>query len=366
MIIGLFTELCTPGGIQLISKHVGCVLARHANKINDQYIFFSLNDSLGKSTFSVSGVQYEFKGFGKNKIKFLLSILKRASSKNLIFIGHPSLTPIALFLKMLKPEIKYLVYSYGIDVWKPLSLLHRYSLKKAEINLSLSSFTSNALINIQKVNPSTIKLLPPALDPVFFNKGNLIPGNSLGVPDGFILLTVARLQLSEGYKGVDTVIRAVSQLYKQFPNLYYVIVGDGDAKKQYEQLAMDLEVSKNVLFVGSKEGIQLLSYFNCCNLFVMPSSSEGFGIVFLEAMAFAKPVIGGNHGGTPDLIKDGENGFLIKHNDLSSLVKIISRFIRDDKLGEQMGKLGVDMVRKKYTLEKFQANLLDILEKLKI
>ena len=124
-------------------------------------------------------------------------------------------------------------------------------------------------------------------------------------------MTVSRLAASERYKGHDRVITALPSLVAERPNITYLIVGEGDDRTRLERLATQVGVSENVCFVGPVLHSELPDYYRLADVFVMPSTGEGFGIVFLEAMASGVPVIAGNSDGSRDPLCDGSFGTLI-------------------------------------------------------
>jgi len=89
----------------------------------------------------------------------------------------------------------------------------------------------------------------------------------------------------------------------------------------------------------------------------MPSEGEGFGIVFLEAMAYEKAVIGGAHAGTPSVVVDGETGLLVERLDIKGLTNAIVQILRDDELRQKFGHAGKQRLLDKFVFERFEENL---------
>jgi len=105
--------------------------------------------------------------------------------------------------------------------------------------------------------------------------------------------------------------------------------------------------------VGRRTDAELPAYYDACDVFVMPSLLEGFGIVFIEAMAFGRPVIGGRHAGTLDLIDDGRTGFLVEHGDIRRLTVVLKNLLRDERRRAQIGEAGRLWVSHRYSFERF-------------
>jgi glycosyltransferase involved in cell wall biosynthesis len=160
---------------------------------------------------------------------------------------------------------------------------------------------------------------------------------------------------------MDTVIQALPQVLTVVPDTRYVIVGDGNDRPRLESLAKAVDVAEHVFFVGAIGHDELVKYYEACDVFVMPSHAEGFGIVFLEAMAFAKPVIGGNHGGTPDVIRDGVTGFLVEYGDIDGLTSRILSLLQNEELRQKMGQTGRQYVEENFSFARFQHRLVHLL-----
>jgi phosphatidylinositol alpha-1,6-mannosyltransferase len=147
------------------------------------------------------------------------------------------------------------------------------------------------------------------------------------------------------------------------PETVYMIVGDGDDRERLEELAKKNGMSGRVIFTGVVSDEELIGFYKRCDVFLMPSRQEGFGIVFLEAMAFEKPVIGGNHGGTPEVIVDNETGFLVEHGDVDALADRIIRLLLDEELCQRMGRAGRRRVEENYTFDPFRQRLISFLSR---
>jgi len=143
------------------------------------------------------------------------------------------------------------------------------------------------------------------------------------------------------------------------PNIQLVIAGDGDDRPRLEALAQESGVQEQVFFLGSlpASSSELLYSYSNCEIFALPSKGEGFGLVFLEAMAFGKPVIGGAHGGTPDVIEDGVTGYLVKHGDVGQLANVLTGLLTDPQLRNAMGARARERVRTHYLFRSFADQL---------
>lgn len=158
-----------------------------------------------------------------------------------------------------------------------------------------------------------------------------------------IILSVGGLDKAHYFKGIRLLIQAVVDLKNQMPNLKLILVGDGDLRPSYEKLVKDFEIQNKIIFVGRVEDDDLPDYYNLVDVFVFPSftRSEAFGLVCLEAMACAKPIIVSNLPGVRTLVDN--NGLVVKINDVQDLSeKICNIFQNKDKLKE----FGINGLRK--------------------
>jgi len=366
MCLGLFPELQALGGLQRGSRHMAAVIADLARRKGVDYKFLSLNDPAGHHQDEINGLSYQFEGFHRSKPQFALSALKAGWVKpRLIFVAHANLAPVGWLAKRYA-HATMAVVGWGVEVWEPLPWIRRKAVQSAEALLAISRFTAARFSDQQGIASEAVHLLPLTLDPSFRiaeDEGMALPAPAW-FPKGRVLLSVTRLAASEGYKGVDTMIRALARIQSSVSDLQYLIVGDGDDRPRLERLALDLGVDGRVHFRGWLEAAnpELLACYAHCDVFVLPSKQEGFGLVFLEAMAFGKPVVGGDHGGTPDIIEDGVTGFLVKHGDEVRLGQIIEMLARNESLRRTIGFQAQSHVRKNYRFENFKQRLQSILE----
>ena len=204
--------------------------------------------------------------------------------------------------------------------------LMRVSYKNARLVLVVSNSTRKELIRVSPEIASKIHIVPNTIDSKFFNmpadtKTIHILKQQLGISrKHFVLLSVTRLTVD---KGVDDVIRALSSINKNLlKNIKYLIVGEGKAENYLKRLVDSLDLNKNVIFIGAVPHLQLIPYYDMCDLFILPSrrgKQESFGLVFAEAAARSKPSIGVNEGGMVDVIEDGITGFLVSAGDIKTI-----------------------------------------------
>ena len=144
-----------------------------------------------------------------------------------------------------------------------------------------------------------------------------------------VIFTLTRLASTEQYKGHDQVIKVMSKLKEKFPNVRYILAGQYDHSEEIriQKLISEYKVDEEVIMTGFIKENELSDYFLLADLFVLPSKKEGFGIVFIEALACGLPVICGNVDGSVDAIRDGELGTAINPDGLAELEKALTDYL---------------------------------------
>lgn len=175
--------------------------------------------------------------------------------------------------------------------------------------------------------------------------------NKLGLPKNkTLILTVRRLVYKNG---LDTFIESASLLARDHPNLLFIVIGKGPSRKFIEKRIRELRIEDNVRLAGFVPEKLLPLYYNAADYFVIPSSSgEGLPLVLLEAMACRLPVIATAVGGTPEVIKDMENGVLVPPRDPEALAETISKLLSNKELKLAIGEEAQKTVEKKFSWEK--------------
>jgi glycosyltransferase involved in cell wall biosynthesis len=244
--------------------------------------------------------------------------------------------------------------------------MRRSALQKANLVLAPSRYTADHVQADQGIAAGRVHVLPWALDPQF--EVLVSSATKTGVPDGFpkgrVILTVGRWLASERYKGMDTLITALPKLLTRWPELQLVAVGEGDDRDWLEDLAEEHGVAMHVHFLNGLSYAQLASCYAACELFALPSRGEGFGLVYLEAMACGKPVIGGAHGGAPEVIEDGVTGYLVQHGDAVQLATSIETLLAHPEVAAEMGRRGKMRADNEFRFNVFAKSLKKILRDL--
>jgi phosphatidyl-myo-inositol dimannoside synthase len=201
------------------------------------------------------------------------------------------------------------VQLHGIEVWQRPSRPQRWAMERADRLLCVSRDTRSHALGHARLPPERAVVLNNTVGKDFTPQDRDAARRQFGVRDEFVLLTVGRLDRRERYKGHDRVIRALPALTTLGVGpLLYFIAGEGGDQPRLAKLATALGVSAHVRFLGHVPEARLPSLYNAADLYVMPSTGEGFGIAFLEAMACGTPAAGLAIGGATDALADGALG----------------------------------------------------------
>jgi phosphatidylinositol alpha-1,6-mannosyltransferase len=214
-----------------------------------------------------------------------------------------------------------------------------------------SEYARVRFVNFTGIDTHRTYVVYPGLDPLFIERALTEKAEKPVDNSCRILLTVGRLVER---KGQDMVIRALPKIISHIPNLKYRIVGEGPYRTRLEQLAKELGVDTYVEFIGAVEDTELIREYKSCDLFIMPSrespnDAEGFGIVYLEANACGKPVIGGRSGGVPEAVLDNQTGLLTNPTDVEEIANSVVRLLNDPLLAKRLGEQGKERVLKEFT-----------------
>jgi L-malate glycosyltransferase len=163
-------------------------------------------------------------------------------------------------------------------------------------------------------------------------------------------------------KNITTVIKIFSEVRKQIP-AKLVMVGDGPEKAGAEQLARELEIQRDVLFLGNQDCMEEL--LPLADVFLLPSSSESFGLVALEAMSAEVPVVASNLGGLPEVVEHGATGFLHDPRSIDGFVSSTLRLLRSERLRRSMGRRGRHVAREKFDVNDMVDRYIKVYESLR-
>ncbi len=232
-----------------------------------------------------------------SKSRFVRAALRLARGCDRIICGHVAQLPVAWLAQRLNPRLRYHLVAHGIEVWRPFTLAERIALRGAESIFCVSAFTRGELLKHCPLPAGRAVVLPNALDPAF----PIGPGTPPAQCPPLIL-TVSRLSHADRYKGVEQLIAALPAVRAAVPGARLRVIGRGDDLPRLQALRDRAGLKDAVDFPGYVDDARLSAELNTCRLFALPSDREGFGLVYLEAMAHGRPCLGVSAGGSPEVI----------------------------------------------------------------
>jgi len=259
------------------------------------------------------------------RIAYSVAALRTALFRpvDLVFCGHLFMAPLAALIARLKGA-KLIVQTHGIEAWLRPSRPQRAALEAADLVLCVSRHTRAAVLSWAAIAPERVLVVPDTVREAFKPGDGSTQRAALALVGKRVLLTVGRTDPRERYKGHDRVIAAIASLVAKGHDICYLVVGEGADRVRLEALARDAGVSERVRFLG-RVGLQsLVEIYRMADLFVMPSTGEGFGVAFLEAMASGTPALGLDVAGARDALADGHLGTAVPE---AALLATIARLL---------------------------------------
>lgn len=304
------------------------------------------------------------RGRPASKVAFAVKVLARfvAWRPDVVILAHVNHGALALAMRVLCPNTRQVFLVYGWDVWFGLSRLRQRAVLQAEAIWSISDFTTDRLVDTTGISAERVRLLAPGLT-MDHAEALAKPLNTVDRSGGERwLLSVARLDASERQKGIDDVLKALHRLSSKLPNVRYRIVGYGSDRERLEGIAKDLGIDDRVDFAGFVDDPELVELYKSCELFILPSAQEGFGLVFIEAMAAGKPVIAARAGAVPEVVVDGQTGVLVEYGDQAALADAIAHLCADPELCRRLGSAGRERFLERFSFERVMARFDELLE----
>ena len=256
----------------------------------------------------------EWTACNRDKKQFVRDALSLSRDAKLIICGHVAQLPVAWLASLLRPGLRYMLVAHGIEVWRPFTFWERRALKGAHRILCVSEFTRRELLKHIRLDERRLVIVPNALDPLL-EPGADATAISTSQP---VILTVSRLSPEDRYKGIDHLIAAMPAILAAAPGTKLRVIGRGDDAHRLQDLAREHKLGGAVEFAGFVSDEQLRHEFARCTLFAWPSQKEGFGLVYLEAMAAGKPCLAANEGGAPEVVTP-ESGMLVPYGEIPAI-----------------------------------------------
>jgi asparagine synthase (glutamine-hydrolysing) len=251
----------------------------------------------------------------RSKTAFVRDALELARGCDTIICGHIRQLPVAWLARRINPSVRYYLVAHGIEVWRAFNAAERAALRGAERVFCVSDFTRMELLQNAGIPAERAIVLANALDPFF----TIAPGVPLAQCAPTILV-VTRLTYADRYKGVEHMIQAMPAIRATIPAASLKIIGRGDDLRRLMRLRDQLDLGSVVEFLGYVDDQRLREEMRACRLFALPSRKEGFGLVFLEAMAHGRPCLGAAAGGIPEVI-DADTGMLVPYGNVAAIAR---------------------------------------------
>jgi phosphatidyl-myo-inositol dimannoside synthase len=316
----IFLDVFTAeGGIQSYVRDILQTIADHPKKVvSDVFLLrdrAGVNNPLEGGSIRFHYCHHASTLVGRMKLAASLTQYLLQSKPDRVYCGHINLAPLVQAL-CLPLGIPCTILTYGKEVWEPLPLLKQRALQQADRIWTISRYSRDQLCAANQIDPGKVDFLFCAVDGQAFQPApkSATWVEKYGLGNSPVLMTVARLWSGDPYKGVDVTIRALPTIAQAFLEVKYLVVGRGDDQPRLASLADELGVSDRVVFAGFVATEDLVAHYNLADAYVMPSQ-EGFGIVYLEAMACGKPVLSGDADGSADPVQDGRLGWQVPHRD---------------------------------------------------
>lgn len=325
------------GGIEKVSKVAGKALHDICEVQGGDLSIYSLYDAttdIDEKYFP----QASFIGFRIQRLRFILKAFMRSVRKDVLILSHLNLLPVGYLVKLFSPKTKLVLIAHGIEAWKTFKGLKKRMLFKCDRILSVSEHTKKVLADLNHYPAEKIQILNNCLDPfldkpVEKEKDKLLLKKYRIAEGDMVLMTLTRLSSSERYKGYDIVIESLRGLRKKNASIKYLIIGkyDAEEKRRLDKLINEAGLAGDVIFTGFVPDEELASHFSLADIYIMPSDGEGFGIVFIEAMYYNKPVIAGNKDGSSDALLNGRLGLLVNPSSREEVSQAIESIICNKK-----------------------------------
>ena len=279
-------------------------------------------------------IRFITRGAG-SKLRFVAAVAAAAlrGRVDLVVVGHINLAPLGMLVARLRRAPSVLLI-FGVDAWAPhRNPLVRACVSQATLVASISELTWRRFAQWSGVEASKLRLLPPCVDLERYTPGSAPAAlvDRLGLRGRTVLMTLGRLESQERAKGFDEVIEALPGLARRIPDLTYLVCGAGNDRPRLEGKVDRLQLRDRVVFAGFTAEEEKSNHYRLADAYVMPSRGEGFGIVFLEALACGIPVVASATDGGREAVLQGTIGTLVDPSDRGDIERGILEALQRGK-----------------------------------
>jgi phosphatidyl-myo-inositol dimannoside synthase len=265
----------------------------------------------------------------RGRIAFATALLRhgiRAERADHVICGHLNLLPLA-WLAARHQQARLALIVHGYEVFGPTHHpLTNLLVDRIDAFIAVSRYSANRFVQWSNIARDRAFILPNCVDVHRFTPGERDQGlvDRYGLHSSKVLLTLGRIAAGERYKGFDEVIHVLPQLLERFPDLKYLIVGDGSDRGRLEATVKVLGLSDYVIFAGRIPESEKVAHYRLADAYVMPSYGEGFGIALIEAAACGIPIVGSSADGSRDALLDGRLGRMVDPKKPDELIEAIT------------------------------------------
>lgn len=344
------------GGIARISRATALAMASWARARGGRVEVLALCDDPGTApdpAYAPPDV-VSYRAFGRDRRSLALAVVKAGWSPGhagTVF-GHVNLAVTGL---LQPPWARQALVAHGIEIWDPFPprrLDRIAALRRQHAIWAISRYTAARVEAAHGVAPHRVRVIPNGLDPEWRPPA----GDVVLAASPPRLLAVCSLARGFEYKGIDVAIDALAVMDPaERPSLD--VVGDGEDRGRLERLAVERGVHEHVVFHGRVDDASLGRLYGAAQAFVLPSTREGFGLVFVEAMAHGLPVITVAAGAAPEVVEDGVTGRVVPPSNPRALAEAIAALTASPELALAMGRQGAERVRALYTFPTYEARV---------
>ncbi|WP_198654792.1 glycosyltransferase family 4 protein [Albibacillus kandeliae] len=337
------------GGIQRFNQR----LVRALFKIvgSDNLVAHFTQDEPKDIPSDLSGVVSVFE---QRKAAYIYKSLRKAFSSNILIIGHVNLLWLGMIAKVFHPKLRVIMMAHGVEVWndpgfRKARFYEPYFMKKLDCIAAVSSYTANIMQREYGLPENIFMIFPNTVDP-------RIDADHYPADPPFVL-AVSRMDVHDRAKHIDQLIRAMAKLPSSSSSARLVIVGDGILRSELEELVREVGLSDRVEFTGSVDQERLIELYETATLFALPSSKEGFGIVYLEAWSHRLPVICSIHGASSEVVSDGIDGFAVDPSETEQLASKIVLLLQEPELAAKFAKAGGQKILERFSTDVLNQNV---------
>lgn len=300
--------------------------------------------------------------YGAGRMRFSASCLAQmAAWADVVVFTHLGLASLlSVVPRPLRPASLTLIY--GLDVWRTLNRRHARALRHSDVVVGISQYT---IRRAREFNPwlDGVRHCPLGIRDDLAGDGEAGLQAALGfTPTCRDILIVGRMAKGEGQKGHRELIQAMARVVREIPAARLIIAGSGDDVDTYREMARRTSAAERILFCGYVPDPLLRTLYRRVGVFAMPSRQEGFGLVYLEAMAAGLPCVASPWDAAGEVVLDGQTGVLVDPADQNALVHALTTLLSDEDLRKRLGRQGRKRFEEQFTETAFHQRFWALLE----